>query len=226
MEMIHTDQLQPDILVGGLRIGEPVVDLTAVLMALVCLCVVPAGSGWRRGQVVAFVPFVFICMAVSGLIGGYLATLFFVPLSFFCKNAGLDFRHRCGCLPRQVSIERLRQLNDTLLWSALSILVLPCWLWGYCAPRAGFQSSSFTRLLVFWAWLGRQLVVLVTLDSPQQPFVGFHPICQSGGGRPRREVFLGPWFTFFDIGHLFMPIFWMIYQSALLHEGSAKADNQ
>ena len=224
MEVIHPDQLQPDILVGGLRIGEPVVSLTAVLMALVCLYAwFRLGAVGGADKLLRLYRLFFICMAVSGLIGGLLGHAFLYRFPFFVKMPGwISGIVAVACLG-QVSIERLRQFKPDAphrLWSAVNIGVALLALGVLCATR-WFPIVEFHTAFGLLGVVGSiELGLWRRVNLRSSLFLlGSIPFAILAAGVHAVKFSLGPWFTFFDIGHLLVcGTFWMIYQSALLHE--------
>lgn len=227
MEVLYTQQLQPDIIVNGLRIGEPVVSLTAMLMSLVCLYIwLQLRAFAPENKVLRLYRLFFAWMAISGLLGGLLGHAFLYRFPFIVKMPGwVSGIISTACLA-QVSIARLRafeqdsphkaftMLNVAAAVLALGILASTLWF-----PIVEFH-TAFGLLLVVGVvetslWRRRQL------KSSAYMLMAI-PFAVMAAAVHVAKFSLSPWFTFFDIGHVFVcGTFWMIYRAALTFPADA-----
>ncbi|HLP95710.1 MAG TPA: hypothetical protein VK168_16820 [Saprospiraceae bacterium] len=89
MEVLLTNNFQPDLLIGGLRLGEPMTAFTSLLMASVCLY-----AWYRLGRTGDFTPEVhyfrlfFLLMCLSAAAGAIIGHLFLYLFPFSLKIPG------------------------------------------------------------------------------------------------------------------------------------------
>lgn len=221
MEVLYTNQLQPDILIGGWRIGEPVVTLTALLMSVVCLYAwFQLGTMGGTSKILRLYRLFFAWMALSGLIGSLLGHAFLHHFPFFVKMPGWISGIVALTYLGQASVERFRLLQPAtashrllttvnLGGALLAAGVLCATLW---FPIVEFHTAFGllgvvgTLEWILWRRLGLRSSFLLLGAIPFALLAAIIHIVKFS---------FSPWFTFFDIGHVFVcGTFWMVYQAA------------
>lgn len=220
MEVIPTEHFQPDISLLGLRIGEPVITLTALIISIVC-----GYCWWRLGRIqpvsdaLRLSRLFFVFMGVSTLIGGMVGHAFLYALPFGFKIPGWVLGMVAASALAQASIIRSGDLLSrqagriftginiggfavllvlllSTLWfpiveihSAFSLLLIVASLEGYRWIKIRDAASRYILQGILFA----VVAVLVHI----------------------MKWSVSEWFTFFDIGHLFLcGTMWMIMRGA------------
>jgi hypothetical protein len=210
MEVIYTANPQPDIVLGGIRLGEPVIALTGMLVALASLYCVRmlrrAGDAHsvRMGRVF------FVLTGVSCALGSLFGHVFLYALPFTWKLPGWIVGMVGVSALQQVALLRYRDIHGPfagrgLFYANIALLVVGLWLVSTTLWFPVVEIHAATGFLgmvlpLEWYRLGKlpnggsqfmlkgicALVVAVI----------FHILKWS----------LGPWFCYFDIGHVFMAV--------------------
>ncbi|MFN0035970.1 MAG: DUF6962 family protein [Saprospiraceae bacterium] len=209
MEVLPTANFQPDIVVAGLRIGEPVIALTGILAASVCF------YAWRRlGKVperddaLRLSRIFFLLMGLSTLIGAIVGHCFLYFLPFAFKAPGWLLGMIAVSALEQASIVRAKPLlgagwRRALTWLNISELTVAMWFVTATLWFPGVEiHSAFGFLCIvapLEAWLffkrrhpGSRYIlqgVLLLLGAVLVHILKFS---------------LGVWFCYFDIAHLLM----------------------
>lgn len=228
MEVLLTDNFQPDLVLRGLRLGEPVTTFTSLLMAFMCL------YAWRRlGKTSTllnqpdYFRFFFLLMAISAFLGAVVGHLFLYMLPFAFKIPGWIMGMAAMAALVQASIWRTvgvlndQWVNKISLLNKMTLLVGAVWLVG----------SLWFPVVEFHAAIGLLGMVLPmeylmyrknAHISSRYMLTGigllvFAVLFHIG------EVSLGVWFSFFDIAHLIMcGAFWCFMLGA--ESGAAYAN--
>lgn len=223
MEVIPTNNFQPDILLGGIRLGEPVVALTGLLVTVVCF------YAWFRlrrlpasNDVLRLSSIFFLLMGFSTLIGAVVGHLFLYCLPFVFKSPGWVLGMISMSAFEQAIIVRAKPFlgagwGRALTWLNMITLTLGLWfvtstLWfpGVEIHAAfgvlGIIAPLETILLLKYRNKGSQYLLLGLLFLVVAVLVHI------------MKLSLSVWFTFFDIGHLLMGIsFWLFMLSTEYH---------
>lgn len=221
MEVVYTNQLQPDILIGGWRIGEPVVSLTALLMSMVCLYAwFQLGTMGGTSKILRLYRLFFAWMALSGLIGSLLGHAFLHHFPFFVKMPGWVSGIVALTYLGQASIERFRHFQPA---AASHRLLTAVNLGGALLATGVLCATLWFPIVEFHTAFGL-LGIVGLIESTLWRHLRLHSSLLLLGAIPfallaaivhLAKFSIGPWFTFFDIGHVFVcGTFWMIYQAA------------
>lgn len=220
MEVLLTDNFQPDLILGGLRLGEPVTAFTSLLMAILCL------YSWRRlgkaPNAIAqsdYFRFFFLLMAISAFLGAVVGHLFLYMLPFAFKIPGWILGMAALAALVQASIWRtIGVLNDqwihkVSMLNKMALVAGSAWLVGSLwFPVVEFHAAVGLLGMVFpmeymlykknadvssrYMLSGIGLLVLAVL---------FHI----------GKVSFSIWFSFFDIAHVIMcGAFWCFLKGA------------
>ncbi len=228
MEVLPTTNFQPDIVLAGLRIGEPVIALTGILVTLVCF------YAWNRlgklaekDDALRLSRIFFLLTGLSTLVGAIVGHCFLYCLPFAFKAPGWILGMIAVSAMEQASIVRARPFLNAgwgraLSWLNIGELILALWfvsatLWfpgveihsafglvGIVAPLEAlifFKTRHSGSKLVLWGILGLFAAVLIHI----------------------LKFSLGVWFSFFDIAHVFMAL--AIWYFMLGVEQHAKPEN-
>ncbi|HRI61828.1 MAG TPA: hypothetical protein PK228_18950, partial [Saprospiraceae bacterium] len=162
MEVVHTDNFQPDVSFWGLRIGEPVVALTSVLVALFCFYAwYRLGKISRPGDALRLFRIFFLLMGTSTLTGGIVGHALMHQFSQVYKAPGWMLGMIGVSAFEQVSIVRARSflkagwvqalkwLNIVELMLAMTFVFVTLWF------PAVEMHSAFGMLLVVVPLEGR-----------------------------------------------------------------------
>ena len=220
MEVIPTGNFQPDISLYGLRIGEPVITLTAILICLVC-----GYCWWRLRTVLAasdalkLTRLFFLFMGISTLIGGLVGHAFLYLLPFEFKIPGWLLGMVAASALAQASIVRSSDIlsrNARRVFTVLNVggfgvllLFLITTLW---FPIVEIQSAFCLLLIVTTLDVYR----LRKVNDPESRYIlGGILLAVAAVAVHGLKWSFGPWFTFFDIGHVFLcGTMWMIMRGA------------
>ncbi len=209
MEVLQTNNFQPDLVVSGLRLGEPVIALTGLLVTLICLYawlrlgrLQVQQDGHRLSRIF------FLLMGLSTLVGAVVGHLFLYQFPFVFKAPGWVLGMIAVSALEQASIVRAKPRigagwGRALTWVNIGKLTLALWfvtatLWfpgveihsaiGFLGIILPLELSTFMRNKSLGSrhiLTGIFLLVLAVL---------VHIL----------KISLGVWFSFFDIAHLLM----------------------
>jgi hypothetical protein len=214
MEVLPTANFQPDIIVFGLRIGEPVIALTGLVAMAVCFYA--WGRLKRRGTpdvALQFARIFFLLMGFSTLIGSIVGHCFLYCLPFAFKSPGWVLGMFAVSAFAQSSILRARPFltegwGSALNWMNLLGLIVGLWfvissLW---FPGVEFLSAfCFIGMVVpLEGWL------LYKTKNPGSKYILQGILFLAAAAAIHVVRFsLGIWFSFFDFGHVLMAFaFW------------------
>lgn len=224
MEVLPTANFQPDIVVAGIRLGEPVIALTGLLVAVVCFY-----AWFRLGKTpvtddtTRLFRIFFLLMGISTVIGAVVGHVFLYCLPFVYKTPGWGLGMVAVSALEQAAIVRARPYlkpfwGKALTWANIVELTLALWfvsstLWFPAVEmHSAFGLLCVVAPLELWyyrktgskesryLWAGILFLVAGVL---------FHVL----------KLSLGVWFCYFDIAHLLMcPAFWcfMLWAEAQL----------
>lgn len=209
MEILDTGRFQPDIIMAGIRLGEPMIALTSIIVALVCFYgawrIQPTNSSTRLGQI-------FLALTgVSTLIGGIVGHAFLHQFPFEYKLAGWLPGMLAVSAVEQASIVRLREIGGRfqaarwLSWVnmvelTLSLTIITTLVWfplveihsafgflGIVLPIEWMLYREYKRQDSYYLLLCVGLLVAAVLAHILK-----FSFCR--------------WFSFFDIAHVFMAV--------------------
>lgn len=206
MEIIYTTSYQPDIMLFGLRIGQPMMVMTDLLVAAVCL------YGWRvtpaRPAGASLCRFFFLFTGLSMVV----SALFGHAFTYAMPKAGVLPGWLLGVVGvsamEQSAIERTRHLYSTAIGKSLS------WL---NAAKAGaafwFVSSTLWFPAVEIHAAAGMLLMIAPLEAYRRIKTGDisskHILYGIGLLLTAVSVFIfrwiiGPWMGYADIAHIIM----------------------
>ncbi|MDO8366282.1 MAG: hypothetical protein Q7T20_05750 [Saprospiraceae bacterium] len=223
MEVLPTANFQPDLVVYGLRFGEPVIALTSILVSVVCFIAwYRLGKVAKTNDALRLSRIFFLLMGISTLIGAVVGHLFLYRLPFVFKAPGWVLGMVAVSALEQASIVRAKPLlgrgwGGALGWINMVQLTLALWfvtatLW---FPGVEIHSAfGFLCIIV-------PLEVLLLLKTKQR---GSRYILQGillllfAVSFHIAKISLGVWFSYFDFAHLLMcASFWCFMRGAESH---------
>lgn len=221
MEVLPTANFQPDVIFWGVRVGEPVITLTSLLVASLCMFAwLRLGKIPRSETAPRLFRAFFLLMGFSSLTGGLIGHAFIHHFPFVFKTPGWVLGMLAVSALEQVSILRARPflgarwtqalswLNIAQLTVALSFVFATLWFpaveihsaVGFLLIVVPLEGMMFfkTRSAVSRFILTGILLLIVA--------VVIHIL----------KLSAGVWFSYFDIAHLFMcGAIWMFMRGAL-----------
>lgn len=224
--------IQPDLLIGGTRITEPTVALTAVLIALVC-----AWAWWQLRRLrphptlyVHLMQQFFLFMGLSSLCGGLIGHAFLHAVPFFWKLPGWLLGMVATALLAQAAIADVRPALRGAWPKALTVL-----------NQAGFVvAAGMVCWKMFFPFVeAHAAFCLLGLVLPLQ-VLGLRR-CSGNPERKRLTLWgigmaalavmphvmkfsVSTWFTYFDLGHVLMCVsIWFFWKAAASPDVSATA---
>ncbi len=230
--MEETQYLQPDLYFNGVRVTEFSIALTSVLVTAVCWYAwARLGRQVRTDEVRLFRIFLLL-MGFSTLIGGLAGHAFLSYLPFIFKTPGWGLGMLAVSALEQASIQRAKPyigerwarilfiINIVELTVMLCLVCVTLWF-----PLVEIHSAFGMVLIVgtLEGWMYYQA------RQPAHP----SPTGEEGrsslymllsilfaaaaAGAHVAKLSLNTWFTFFDVGHVFMcGTIWMILKAALI----------
>lgn len=209
MEVLLTDNFQPDLFVWGWRVGEPMITLTSVLVASFCFYAwVRLGRTSESGDVSRLFRLFFLLMGLSTLIGGIVGHAFMHCLPQVCKTPGWGLGMLAVSAFEQVSILRARTvlsektvraltaLNIAQLSVALLVVYATLWF-----PAVEIHSAFGLLLIV--APIETRLL-LRNRDVVSRHILTGILMLVGGVAIHILKISACAWFCYFDIAHLFM----------------------
>jgi hypothetical protein len=209
MEVLPTANFQPDVVLWGLRIGEPMITLTGLLVTGVCF------YGWVRiGRLAgrddarALTRIFLLLTGLSTLVGGFVGHAFLYCLPFGFKLPGWMLGMVAVSALEQAAIVRAqeamgRRAAKVLTWLNIAQLTVALWfvsstLW---FPMVEIHSAVGFLLLVapLEAWRFRR-----GRDSASAGILLGILLLIGAVLAHIFKISLGPWFCYFDFAHLFM----------------------
>lgn len=222
MEVLPTDHFQPDILLSGLRLGEPVIALTALLSAFIAL------YGWwmlRSDASLRWYRVFFLLMGISTIIGAIVGHLFLYCLPFAYKLPGWVTGMLAVSAFGWATIDRakpyMKARNSNVLKGILLAELLATLLWVISVLWFPVVEIHSAFVLLFFvtpleAWLYRSFKAAGSLQ-----FLSGIALLVAGVLVHIFKISLGIWFCYFDIAHLLMCFtLWQFYLGALATRNS------
>lgn len=209
MEVLPTTNFQPDLIVAGLRLGEPVIALTSLLVSFVCF------YAWVRlkklkvqDDTLRLSRIFFLLMGVSTVIGAVVGHIFLYCLPFIFKAPGWVLGMIAVSALEQASIVRARPYigvgwGRVLSW--LNIIELTAAMW-FVTTTLWFPvveiHSAFGFLLVI---APLETLLFFKIKHPGSRYFLQGILFLVGGVMIHiLKVSLGIWFCYFDLAHLLM----------------------
>lgn len=208
MEVIDTPNFQHDVNMFGFRVGEPVITLTSLLITLVC------GYCWWRlrkqpaSDAIRLTRLFFLFMGMSTLVGGLVGHAFLYLLPFAFKIPGWVLGMVAASALAQASIVRSEDIlkpRTKRFFTFLNIggfAVLLVWVLTTLRFPIVEAHSAFCLLLIVtslevyrWRKLKDQSSAYILSGILLAVAAVLVHILKWS---------LGVWFTFFDIGHVFL----------------------
>jgi hypothetical protein len=220
MEVLPTDNFQPDVIFWGVRVGEPMVTLTSLLVASFCMFAwLRLGKIPRPDATLRLFRAFFLLMGLSSLTGGMIGHAFMHHFPLIFKTPGWVLGMLAVSALEQVSILRARPflgarwtqalswLNITQLMAALSFVFVTLWF-----PAVEIHSAVGFLLIVvplegmmFFKTRSTVSRYILLGISSLVGAVAVHIL----------KLSAGVWFSYFDIAHLFMcGAIWMFMRGA------------
>lgn len=204
-----TNNYQPDLIFGGLRLGEPVIALTSLLMAFVCI------FAWLRLQKSATVHpeiiyfrLFFLLMGISAILGSVVGHLFLYMLPFALKVPGWMLGMFALAALVQASIYRTARIGNggytqKLSWlNSLSLIAASLWLIGALwFPIVEFHAAFGLLMLILpmeWSLFQKDA------NETSKYMLWGIGLLVSAVLFHIGKISFGVWFSFFDIAHLIM----------------------
>lgn len=227
MEVVPTQNFQPDLIIGGLRIGEPVIVLTGLMLSACCFY-----AWWqlrKKQSPAASQPFdrlFFLLMGLSTLTGAFVGHLFLYCLPFEAKLPGWVLGMIAVSALEQATILRARALTGVRWYKILSRLNV-----------LQFAVALFFVVTTLWfpiveihSAAGLLLVVapLEILLLTRQGHTGSRYTLTGIGWLVLAvlphvlKISLGVWFTYFDIAHVAMCVAILCMMRGALYDPEAE----
>lgn len=229
MEVLPTANFQPDVVLMGLRLGEPVIALTSLLVSLVCFY-----AWYRLGKIgqtedaLRLSRIFFLLTGFSTLIGGLVGHAFLYAVPFEFKLPGWMLGMIAVSALEQASVVRARailgaRMTKFLLYLNITELTLALW---FVSTSLWFPvveiHSAFGFLLVV-APLEALLWLKVRVPGSRDILWGILLLIAAVMAHILKISF-GVWFSFFDVAHLFMcAAMWKIMEGAAEGAGDPNA---
>ncbi|MBC7775427.1 MAG: hypothetical protein H7246_08310 [Phycisphaerae bacterium] len=209
MEVLPTANFQPDIVVAGLRLGEPMIALTSLLVALFCFYAWNRlGHTTERDDALRLSRIFFFLMGLSTLIGAVVGHLFLYCLPFVFKAPGWLLSMVAVSAFEQGSIARARPFIGAGWGRALSWVNMLELTLALCFVTAtlwfpGVEIHSAFGLLCIVAPLEAWLFFKTKLPGSRYILLGILFLVGSVGIHIMK-LSLSVWFCYFDLAHLMM----------------------
>lgn len=209
MEVITTANFQPDISFWGLRVGEPMIALTSVLVSLFCFfAFLRLGRIPQPGDALRLFRVFFLLTGLSTFIGGVVGHAFLHQLPFFCKIPGWALGMIAVSAFEQAAIVRAQSWLGpawTRFFKWTNIIQLTVALWFVFAtlwfPAVEIH-SAFGMLLVV-APLEIRTFAKNRSQTSKYILQGILLLIVAVTAHIVK-ISAGVWFCFFDIAHLMM----------------------
>lgn len=211
MEIIYTTRLQPDIvLFGNIRLCEPVIFLTDLLMALVCcLSFIHLRKIPHRDRVGILHQLFFLSMSGSALLGGLFGHLLQHYFSEKYRMAGWIFALLSTALLVQSSIERIgpgKPRASYRFWTGLNVFFLMAaifFLWQTRWFPIVEMHTAFGLLTI--VGVVETYLVYKHADKTARYLLAGLPFAMAAAlAHLLRFSPGGVWFNFFDVGHVLL----------------------
>jgi len=209
MEILPTANFQPDIVLAGLRIGEPVIGLTSILVSIVCFYAwAKLGKIKSKEDALRLSRIFFLLTSLSTFIGGVVGHLFLYAFPFEFKLPGWMLGMIAVSALEQASIVKAQPIlgpKTSKTLSYLNIVELTLALW-FVSTSLWFPvveiHSAFGFLLIVAPL--EILLWLKTRAAGSLHILGGIGLLIGAVLVHILKISFGVWFSFFDIAHLFM----------------------
>jgi hypothetical protein len=209
MEVLFTANFQPDVSFWGIRVGEPMIALTSLLVSWFCIFAwARIGKIPRPDASLRLFRIFFLLMGLSSFIGGIVGHAFLHCLPFVYKIPGWALGMFAVTALEQVSIMRARPLlgmakakaltwlNIAQLVVALSVVLATLWF-----PVVEMH-SAFGFLLVVVPL--ETMIFFKTRSAVSRFVLGGILLLVGAVTMHILKISAGVWFCYFDKAHLFM----------------------
>lgn len=209
MEIIPTAHFQPDIAWNGVRIGEPVIALTGLLVAAFCFF-----AWFRLGKIrhgddsIRLARIFFLLTGLSTLIGAIVGHAFLYTLPFEAKMPGWLLGMIAVSALEQASIVRSgmflgKKVQKTLTYLNIAELTLAIWFVSSSLWFPGVEIHSAFGVLLVIAPLEILQWRKTASESSRHILTGILFLVLAILPHLLKFSF-GKWFSYFDIAHLLM----------------------
>jgi hypothetical protein len=214
MEVLPTANFQPDIIVGGLRIGEPMIALTGLLVMGVCFY---AWLRLKRSQTtnigLQYSQYFFLLMGFSTLIGSMVGHCLLYCLPFAFKAPGWILGMIAVTALGQASILQAKPMlragwGSALCWINNVGLILAIWFVISFLWFPGVEMHAAFGFIGVIAPIEGWLLYKTNDPGSKNILLGILFLAAAAAIHVAKFS-MGVWFSFFDIGHLLMAAsFW------------------
>lgn len=221
MEILPTANFQPDISLWGFRIGEPVIALTSLLVALFCF------YAWQRlgkaksaDDAARLFRVFFLLMGFSSLLGGLVGHAFMHQLPFVFKVPGWALGMIAVSALEQVSILRAtpflgRGWGRVLSWANIVQLAVALWFMFATLWFPAVEIHSAVGLLLVVAPLESMLLLRFRSEVSRFVLWGI-AVLVVAVSMHIFKISASVWLSYFDVAHLWMcGAIWLFMQGAL-----------
>lgn len=229
MEVLPTTNFQPDLVVAGLRLGEPVIALTGLMVTLVCFYAwVRLGRSLVREDSLRLSRIFFLLMGLSTLVGAFVGHLFLYSLPFVFKTPGWVLGMIAVSAFEQASIVRARPYlgagwGRALTWLNIAELTLALWFVTATLWFPGVEIHSAFGLVCIVAPLETWLFFKAKKAGSRYILQGIG-LLTAAVAIHILKISMGVWFCYFDIAHLVMcGAFWFFMLGAERSSGTELA---
>lgn len=223
MEVLPTANFQPDLLVAGLRLGEPMIAFTGLLVSWVCFYAwFRLGKLPQNNDALRLSRIFFLLMGLSTLVGAFVGHLFLYRLPFVFKTPGWVLGMISVSALEQASIVRAKPFVGTkiakwLTWLNIAELTLALWFVTATLWFPGVEIHSAFGLLCIVMAL--EMYLFFRQNHPGSRYILLGIVWLVAAVLVHiLKTSLSVWFCYFDIAHLLMcGAFWFFMRGAETH---------
>ena len=220
MEVLPSANFQPDIIVNGLRLGEPMIALTSMLVSMVCFYAwFRIGNVGTQDDTQKLSRIFFFLMGVSTMVGAIVGHLFLYRLPFVFKAPGWIMGMIAVSALEQASIVRARPLlgpnwGKGLSWLNMVELTLAMWFVTATLWFPGVEIHSAFGFLCIIAPL--EIILLLKTRNAGSRYILYGILFLLAAVLFHIfKISIGIWFSYYDIAHLMMcGAFWLFMLGA------------
>jgi len=220
MEVLPTTNFQPDLVVAGLRLGEPVIALTGLLVTLVCFYAwARLGRSSVKEDALRLSRIFFLLMGLSTLVGAFVGHLFLYSLPFVFKTPGWVLGMIAVSAFEQASIVRAKPYlgagwGRVLTWLNIAELTMALWFVTATLWFPGVEIHSAFGLVCIVAPLEAWLFFKTKQSGSRYILQGI-VLLMAAVIIHILKISMGVWFCYFDLAHLVMcGAFWFFMLGA------------
>jgi hypothetical protein len=220
MEVLPTTNFQPDLVVAGLRLGEPVIALTGLLVTLVCFYAwARLGRSSVKEDALRLSRIFFLLMGLSTLVGAFVGHLFLYSLPFVFKTPGWVLGMIAVSAFEQASIVRAKPYlgagwGRVLTWLNIAELTMALWFVTATLWFPGVEIHSAFGLVCIVAPLEAWLFFKTKQSGSRYILQGI-VLLLAAVIIHILKISMGVWFCYFDLAHLVMcGAFWFFMLGA------------